>query len=143
MTDPNAGVAVLGDVTEKTLTVGGQPLTVRPLRGGPLPAMLKALAPFLPQARNGTLPDLVTMLTTNAEAVLDGVAAATGQTRAWVDALAMDDLANLASAVVEVNADFFIRRMLPALKGNLARLEEALKVKRPAVSGAGPTASSS
>ncbi|MCB1630603.1 MAG: hypothetical protein H7A12_07270 [Pseudomonadales bacterium] len=43
------------------------------------------------------------------------VAIATDQTEDWLGELLPDEFLPLVTAVVEVNADFFVRRVLPAL----------------------------
>lgn len=59
------------------------------------------------------------------------VAAVTGRDAAWVGGLSLSDLWRLFFKVVEVNTDFFSRRLLPELAPWIA-----------AVKGAGPTTSS-
>ena len=46
---------------------------------------------------------------------------AVGKPRAWVDELAADEAILLAAKVIEVNADFFTRTVLPRLDGLIAR----------------------
>ena len=43
-----------------------------------------------------------------------------GKPRAWVDDLAADEAILLAAKVIEVNADFFTRTVMPRLDGVLA-----------------------
>ena len=59
--------------------------------------------------------------------VLDGVEPATGfavgKPRAWVDELAADEAILLAAKVIEVNADFFTRTVIPKLDGLFATMK--------------------
>ena len=49
--------------------------------------------------------------------IADAVAIAVGKPRAWVDELAADEAILLAAKVIEVNADFFTRTVIPKLDG--------------------------
>ncbi|MDO3524993.1 hypothetical protein Q3P09_24690, partial [Ralstonia pseudosolanacearum] len=57
--------------------------------------------------------------------LLQAVAIAVDKPRAWVDALAADEAILLAAKVVEVNADFFTRTVLPRLDGLFAQVTQA------------------
>jgi len=46
--------------------------------------------------------------------------------REWFDDLSMEDGINAATAFFELNSDFFLRQVLPALKGSLGKIK-ALK----------------
>jgi transcriptional regulator with PAS, ATPase and Fis domain len=52
--------------------------------------------------------------------LLSAIAIAVGKPRAWVDELAADEAILLAAKVIEVNADFFTRTVMPRLDGVLA-----------------------
>ena len=58
--------------------------------------------------------------------------------RAWVDELAADEAILLAAKVIEVNADFFTRTVIPKLNG----LFDPVKVPPNAKAAAGSTPSS-
>lgn len=47
--------------------------------------------------------------------LLTAVSIAVGKPRAWVDDLAADEAIVLAAKVIEVNADFFTRTVMPRL----------------------------
>lgn len=94
------------------LELAGRAFTVRPVTVGVLP---KFLAAALPLASELVAGDLYGALATNAEALIEATALGAGVERAWLDAQAPDVLAELAGAVLEVNADFFVRRVLPAI----------------------------
>jgi hypothetical protein len=49
--------------------------------------------------------------------LLSAIAIAVGKPRSWVDDLAADEAIVLAAKVIEVNADFFTRTVMPKLDG--------------------------
>lgn len=102
----------------QVLELAGQPLSIRALVVGELPAMLKAVRPFAEQLTGE--PDWLALLCDHGDALLAALALASRQPRDWVDALALDDAITLAAAVFEVNADFFVLRVAPKV-GNLAQ----------------------
>ena len=53
--------------------------------------------------------------------LLSAIAIAVAKPRAWVDELAADEAIRLAAKVLEVNADFFTRTVMPRLDGLIAR----------------------
>ena len=69
--------------------------------------------------------------------LLTAVSIAVGKPRAWVDALDADQAILLAAKVLEVNADFFTRTVMPRLDGLIAQTSAAV-----AVTTAGSTPSS-
>lgn len=95
----------------RLMELAGQRLTISPLVVGELPAMLKAVRPFAEQLTDE--PDWLALLCDHGDALLAALALASRQPRDWVDALALDDAITLASAVFEVNADFFVHRVAP------------------------------
>jgi hypothetical protein len=104
---------------ETTLTVGGENLVISPLRVGQLPAFLRAIGPVAQQLGRGEI-DWLAMLADHGDNVLQAIAVAVRRPRDWVDALATDEALLLAAKVIEVNADFFTRSVLPHLATNLA-----------------------
>lgn len=116
------------------LDIAGERIEVTPLRLGEFPAMLKAVRPFATQLDSE--PDWLSLLTEHGEALLDALAVACRRSREWVDALALDEALNLATAVFEVNADFFVQRVAPNVTELAARIGRRLDGLMP------PTASS-
>ena len=53
--------------------------------------------------------------------LLSAIAIAVGKPRQWVDELAADQAIVLAAKVIEVNADFFTRTVMPKLDGLLGQ----------------------
>ena len=64
-------------------------------------------------------------------AIHKAVAIASRRPPEWVTNLALDDAVRLAEAVFEVNADFFIQRVLPSLTEAATRVSQTLGVQIP------------
>ncbi|WP_346824855.1 hypothetical protein ACEN2Y_09945 [Ralstonia solanacearum] len=96
------------------LTVGGESLVILPLKVGRLPDFLRAISPVLQQLQAPKI-DWLGLFIEHGDDLLQAVAIAVGKPRTWVDDLATDEAILLAAKVVEVNADFFTRTVLPRL----------------------------
>ncbi len=108
---------------ELSLTVAGRDLTLTPVRLGQLPAFVRAVEPFAKQIAGGQF-DPIELLADHGANVIRALEVATGQPREWVESLELDEAIRLASAVLEVNADFFTHRVLPALNTALTALPQ-------------------
>ena len=98
------------------ITIGGETLTLQPLKVGQLPAFLRAAGPILSKLSAPEI-DWLALLGMRGDDLLTALAIATGKPRAWIDDLAADEAILLAAKVLEVNADFFTRTVLPKLDG--------------------------
>jgi hypothetical protein len=98
------------------LVIHGETLTVKPLKVGQLPAFLRAVSPIMQDLASPST-DWLTLLAERGNDVLAAIAIATGKPRPWVDDLGPDDAILLAAKVIEVNADFFTRTVMPKLDG--------------------------
>lgn len=98
---------------ERTLTIDERTILVTPIKIRELPAFVRALEPIFGALAVG---DLAGTLVHNAEALIEAVRIGARIDRAWLDERDCDALLALAEAVIEVNADFFIRRLLPRLE---------------------------
>lgn len=98
------------------LVIDGEPLAVKPLKVGQLPAFLRAISPVMQQLTASEI-DWLGLFGRHGEDLLTAVAIAVGKPRVWVDELAADEAILLAAKVIEVNADFFTRTVLPRLGG--------------------------
>ncbi|MCL9847227.1 DUF6631 family protein [Ralstonia solanacearum] len=114
------------------LTVGGESLVILPLKVGRLPDFLRAISPVLQQL-NAPQIDWLGLFIEHGDDLLQAVAIAVGKPRTWVDDLAADEAILLAAKVVEVNADFFTRTVLPRLDGLVGQMV------RPVPSGSMPS----
>ena len=98
--------------TPLRLDVAGERISFLPIKTRELPPMMKAISPILSEIQDG---DILGALAANADSLVAAVAIGSRKDRAWVDELELDDLVALAGAVLEVNADFFVHRVLPGL----------------------------
>jgi len=139
--DTGNGAEAIVDLRGTEFNVRGEKIMVVPIVIGQIPGLLKAvksLAPLFSSAPPSA--DMLTsMMDTDADAVIDIIAVALNKPRAWVNQVPPDEFIELAGAVLEVNVDFFMKRVLPALRDAMKRLPESLAQK---MAGAGMTASS-
>ena len=102
--------------------IAGEALTIRPLKVGQLPAFLRAITPVMQSLTAGEI-DWLALFGERGHDLLTAIAIAIGKPRAWVDELAADEALLLAAKVIEVNADFFTRTVIPKLDGLFAAVE--------------------
>ena len=108
-----------------TLVIGGEPLELTPIRVGELPAFARAVQPVAVSL--SASPDWLALMAEHGEAVIEAVAIATRRPVDWVAGLELDEAVHLAEAVFGVNADFFIRRLLPSVTQAAARIGQTLE----------------
>ena len=102
------------------LLIAGEPLLVKPLKVGQLPSFLRAISPVMQQMASSEI-DWLALFGERGDDLLSAIAIAVAKPRAWVDELAADEAILLAAKVIEVNADFFTRTVMPRLDGLIAR----------------------
>lgn len=118
------------------LVIGGEALTIKPLKVGQMPAFLRAIAPAIQELTSPEI-DWLQLFGERGDDLLSAIAIAVGRPRTWLDELAADDAILLAAKVIEVNADFFTRTVIPKLGNVFAQLNRA------PLAAAGSTPSSS
>jgi hypothetical protein len=118
------------------LVIDGEPLAIKPLKVGQMPAFLRAITPVMQQIGSDGI-DWLALFGERGDDLLTAVSIAVGKPRAWVDALDADQAILLAAKVLEVNADFFTRTVMPRLDGLIAQTSAVV-----AVTTAGSTPSS-
>lgn len=96
------------------LTLNGETIVLSPLRVGQMPAFLRILAPIMKDLTKDQI-DWLELFGERGEDLLSAVAIAIKKPRDWVDSLAADEAILLAAKVIEVNADFFTRMVIPKL----------------------------
>ncbi|WP_026330269.1 hypothetical protein [Caldimonas manganoxidans] len=111
--------------TPKIVTLSGTALELTPIRLGELPRLLAVVRPLA--ADLSAEPDWLDLLGRHGEAVLDLLAITTRRERAWINDLSLEDAVQLAAAVFEVNADFFVAHVVPAVQGAAQRLAPTLR----------------
>lgn len=98
-----------------TLTLAdGSVFPVTPIRVKELPAFLRALHPVINLLTDAA--DLPGLFMTNSEEIIAATAIGLRQPRAQIDEFGVDDLLAAATLVVEVNMDFFVKRVQPAFQ---------------------------
>ena len=123
------------------LTVGGEKLAIKPLKVGQMPAFLRAISPIMQHLTRAEI-DWLTLFGEHGDDLLSAIAIAVSKPRAWVDDLAADEAIVLAAKVIEVNADFFTRTVLPKLDGLFTRAKSLVPVTAPAPVESGSTPAS-
>ena len=96
------------------ITLAGETVSLKPLKVGQMPAFLRAITPVMQQI-SGEDIDWLALFGQQGDDLLTAVSIAVGKPRAWVDDLAADEAILLAAKVIEVNADFFTRTVMPRL----------------------------
>ncbi|MCW5230132.1 hypothetical protein [Verminephrobacter eiseniae] len=117
------------------LVIDGEPLAIKPLKVGQMPAFLRAITPVMRQIGSDGI-DWLALFGERGDDLLTAVSIAIGKPRAWVDELAADEAVLLAAKVIEVNADFFTRTVMPRLDGLFA---QASTVAAAATAGSTPS----
>lgn len=102
------------------LTVGGETFAIKPLKVGQMPAFLRAVSPVMQHLSRAEI-DWLLLFGENGDDLLSAIGIAVGKPRPWVDELAADEAILLAAKVIEVNADFFTRTVIPRLEGLFAQ----------------------
>ena len=123
------------------LTVGGETLAIKPLKVGQMPAFLRAISPVMQHLTRAEI-DWLALFGDQGDDLLSAIAIAVSKPRQWVDDLAADEAILLAAKVIEVNADFFTRTVLPKLDGLFTRAKALVPVTAPAPVESGSTPSS-
>lgn len=96
-----------------TVQAGGLEIPVTPIRVRELAAFTRAVQPIAASVAAGA--DIASLLADHADAVIDAAAIGARVERDFVLDLGLDDMLDLAGAVLTVNLDFFVRRLLPRM----------------------------
>ena len=108
-----------------SIEIAGERIDLTPLKVGEVPAFARAVQPIA--ASLSASPDWLALLAEHGEAVIAAIAIATRRPVDWVAGLDLDEAVRLAEAVFAVNADFFIRRLLPSVTQAAARIGQTLE----------------
>ena len=103
------------------LLIDGEPLLIKPLKVGQLPGFLRAISPVMRQM-SSTEIDWLALFGERGDNLLSAIAIAVAKPRAWVDDLPADEAILLAAKMIEVNADFFTRTVMPRLNEQMGGL---------------------
>lgn len=96
--------------------VAGEIIAISPLKVGQLPAFLRVISPVMTQLSQPQI-NWLALFGERGDDLLNAIGIAVKKPREWVDDLAADDALLLAAKVMEVNADFFTRTVIPKLDG--------------------------
>lgn len=102
----------------RRLDIRGQVIEIGPLTVRQIPVMLKAFSAFSGKAASDAgvqRDDWLTLFAEHTDKIVEAIAVATKQPQSWVNDLYADEVILLAEAIWEVNQDFFVNRVLPAL----------------------------
>ncbi len=108
-----------------SIEIAGERIDLTPLKVGEVPAFARAVQPIA--AGLSASPDWLALLADHGEAVIAAIAIATRRPVVWVAGLDLDEAVRLAEVVFGVNADFFIRRLLPSVTQAAARIGQTLE----------------
>ena len=103
------------------ISLAGDVVAIKPLKIGQMPAFLRAITPVMQQL-GGNGIDWLALFGEHGDDLLTAVSIAIGKPRAWVDALDADEAILVAAKVIEVNADFFTRTVMPRLNEQMGGL---------------------
>lgn len=113
---------------QASVQFGGESVTVTPIRMGKLQAFTRVVRPIasdIMEALGGS-GDLLTTIELHCDRLIEAVQIATGIEREKLDNALPDEFIALAKAVIEINADFFARRLLPAVKTAVEGLQQTV-----------------
>ena len=105
------------------VSLAGEIVAIKPLKIGQMPAFLRAITPVMQQL-GGNGIDWLALFGEHGDDLLTAVSIAIGKPRMWVDALDADEAILVAAKVIEVNADFFTRTVMPRLNEQMSGLFE-------------------
>lgn len=112
-----------------SIEIAGERIDLTPLKVGEVPAFARAVQPIA--VGLSASPDWLALLAEHGEAVIAAIAIATRRPVVWVAGLDLDEAVRLAEAVFGVNADFFIRCLLPSVTQAAARIGQTLESPTP------------
>ena len=115
----------LAELSPKVLsvTVAGRAFALTPVRMGQIAAFSEAVMPIAPMVLSGQILEAATQ---HYAALRAALVIATKADPVWLDDLMPDDFLQLVAAVVEVNGDFFARRLTPIILVMQARMQMAI-----------------
>lgn len=112
-----------------SIVINDETIDITPIKMGELSALTRTVQPLA--SHLSASPDWLALIVEHGDALIDALVIAVRRPREWVAALELDDAIKLASTVFEVNADFFIQRLLPSVTEAAARLEARMPGRMP------------
>lgn len=133
------------EIPKLTISTRAGDVVIEPMRMGKLKAFSDAIQPVFGEIASmvgddAKQQDIPSLIARHYDDLVALVCVACPVQRAHIDDMHLDDFVSLVGAVIEVNADFFTKSLLPTMKGVFGSLREKVL---PALSNlSGPTASS-
>lgn len=118
-------------IVPREIEAGGKTLAITPLRVRQIPAFVRAISPAAGLLTDGRIADAVAL---HGDGIVEAMAVATGETEDWIGDLLPDAFLELVAAVMEVNGDFFARRVAPLITAMQEKAEAAATSMRGATS---------
>lgn len=108
------------------VNVKGEAIKIAPLKLGQLPVIFEKMKTVTAILMNNELtPEALTeMLSSGSTEVFDLMSLVLKKDREWIDDLDLDDGVALLTAILEVNLDFFVRKVLPLITKKAEVLKE-------------------
>ena len=112
----------------KELKIRDANLTIKPFKFGELPKVFKAIDPIskslFDALGGGNQIEMITGLVANGgDGIIDLMVIGSKQSREWVEDLEMDEGIEVFSAILEVNASFFVQKVLPTINSRMEAIQ--------------------
>ena len=111
----------------KQISIKDENLTLKPFKFGELPKVFKAIETLsgtigvLMRDRNVNPASITTLIAEGGDGILELMVIGSKKDKSWIEDLEMDEGVDLLTAIIEVNADFFIQKVLPTLNKTLEK----------------------
>lgn len=114
----------------KQVVVKGEEFTIKPFGFGKFPKVLELFKRLkdtpVAAGTGGTVKEIIDIIADNGEVVVEFAMLATGKKRDFFDDVTLDQAVELVQAIIEVNADFFVKRLQPKLLEAMSKLTASL-----------------
>jgi hypothetical protein len=109
-------------------------LEVMPLRTRSFHKFIRATQPLIANLNSADASitglgqsEILSLIIEGGDSIIEAAAIATNQPVNVIDQLPLDTMVELIAAIIQVNADFFVRCVLPRVAGSLERLTTQFK----------------
>lgn len=112
----------------KDVTLKGKKYVIKPFGFGKFPRVLKLLKGINEVGPQGAVSsnEIMSFIMDNSDIVIEFSMLATGESREFFEDVPLDEAVDLLQSIIEVNADFFVKRLQPKVMGALAKLTESV-----------------